>query len=424
MNITILLVEDEAQVRIELTRFLQHFGYTVIGAENGEEGLAHYRQYAPDIVISDIRMPKMNGIEMAKAIKKLSPEQSIVFTTAHDENGYFLEAIEMQTDGYILKPVDLGLLEKKIQEIIQKLKAKRESELHERILEDIAQMQNSMLAVYDEKASPIFFNRKLLTFLGHPSLASFLEEHGSLSALFEKKEGCFYLDEGADAHRWVEKMLEPDVDKRIISIRGAHSTEPQFFLTSISEKTDNNNRIITFSEITSIMEEKRRYKHDAYTDSLTQIPNRTRFNLVFDEAVERCRIDRSDLSIILLDLDHFKEINDRHGHTVGDRVLKQFADLISSNIRATDSFFRWGGEEFVLLLPETSIANTVKIADNLRAIVSNHDFGISQHITCSFGVAGMEAECKEAPRLFEHADQALYRAKEKGRNRVEVAKRQ
>ena len=422
MDATILLVEDEARVRTELAHFLQRFSRTVITAENGEEGLEHYRSYAPDIVVSDIRMPKMNGIDMAKAIKKLSPEQSIVFTTAHGDNGYFLEAIEMQIDGYILKPVDLALLEKKIQAITKKLKAEKESKLYGGILDDIAQMQDSMLAVYDEEASPIFFNKKLLTFLGYPSLAMFLKEHGSLSALFERKEGCFYPGERADAPRWIEKILEEDPEKRIVSMQGTRSEESQFFVTSVSPETQNKNRIVTFSEITSIVEEKRRYKHDAHTDALTQISNRARFNLQFDEAMTRCKIDRSDVSIILLDIDNFKEINDRHGHSVGDRVLKQFAGLVSTHIRITDSLFRWGGEEFILLLPETSVENAEKIAENLRVIIEEHDFGIGEKMTCSFGVAGMKGGYQDT-RLFERADQALYRAKDKGRNQVVVASR-
>ena len=328
----------------------------------------------------------------------------------------------MQIDGYILKPVDLGLLEKKIQSITKKLKAERESKLYAGILDDIAQMQDSMLAVYDEEVSPIFFNKKLLTFLGYPSLAMFLKEHGSLSALFERKEGCFYPGERADAPRWIEKILEEDPEKRIVSMQGTRSEESQFFVTSVSPETQNKNRIVTFSEITSIVEEKRRYKHDAYTDALTQIPNRARFNLVYDEMMGRSKTDRSDLSIILLDIDNFKEINDRHGHTVGDRVLKQFANLVTKNIRVTDSFFRWGGEEFILLLPATSVKNAEKIADNLRAVIEEYDFGIGEKMTCSFGVAGMKAGYQDA-RLFERADQALYQAKDKGRNQVEVSNR-
>ncbi|HHD80941.1 MAG TPA: response regulator, partial [Campylobacterales bacterium] len=107
---SILFVEDEPAVRFELERFLQRYSRNVMVATNGEEGLELFKKNMPDIVISDIKMPKMNGIDMAKEMKKLSAEQTIIFTTAHSDNSYFLEAIEMQVYGYILKPVDLGLL--------------------------------------------------------------------------------------------------------------------------------------------------------------------------------------------------------------------------------------------------------------------------------------------------------------------------
>jgi len=116
-KLSILLVEDEPEVRFELKRFLQRYSSNVITAKNGEEGLQLFKKHTPDIVISDIKMPKMNGIDMAKVIKKLEPSQTIIFTTAHSDNSYFLEAIEMQVDGYILKPVDLGLLKKKINDL-------------------------------------------------------------------------------------------------------------------------------------------------------------------------------------------------------------------------------------------------------------------------------------------------------------------
>jgi len=416
----ILLVEDEREVRTELTRFLQRFSHTVISAENGEEGLAFFRSHAPDIVISDIRMPKMNGIEMAKAIKKIAPEQPIVFTTAHGDNGYFIEAIEMQIDGYILKPVDLGLLKKKIQDINKKLKAEKERKLYTGILDDIAQMQDSMLAVYDEKATPVFFNKKLLRFLGHATLEDFRDACGSLGDLFEEKDGCFH-PETHQSGVWVQEIQKVETDKRLVSLKSAKDNQSHLFLVSLSKQTQNSNVIATFSEVTSIIEKNRQYMHDAYTDSLTQIPNRARFNLLFDEAMERCKTKRSDLNMILMDIDNFKAINDRHGHSVGDAILKEFTTLVSKHIRVDDLFSRWGGEEFVLLLPKTSTDHAKKIAENLQSVIEKHDFGIGEKMTCSFGVAGMKNGDRNN-QLFERVDQALYRAKDKGRNRVEVSR--
>jgi len=413
---SILFVDDEPEIRFELKRFLQRYSSEVVVANNGEEGLALFKKHTPDIVISDIKMPKMSGIEMAKKIKKHSPKQVIIFTTAHSDNGYFLEAIEMQVDGYILKPVDLGLLKQKINEITRHIKLEKEKKLYESIVEDIAQMQENMLAVYNENGSPIFCNEKLLTFFGYKSMQEFLKQEKDISHRFEACEEYYSPSKESD-QTWIEALKKMKEDERIVYIRGDGMTEPNFFLVSLSDKTDHHYTIVTFSEITSIVEEKRQYRHGAYTDVLTQIDNRARFNIVFNEAMKQSKKDNSPLSIILLDIDNFKDINDVYGHQMGDKILKEFANFILKNIRFKDFFARWGGEEFVLLLSNTPLKSAKAIAENLRMLVQNHDFGVEKNITCSFGVASNSNSDTEES-LFERADKALYKAKNNGRNKV------
>ncbi len=414
---TILFVEDEPEVRFELKRFLQRYSRDVMTAGNGEEGLALFQLHTPDIVISDIKMPKMNGIDMAKKIKELSPEQTIIFTTAHSDNNYFLEAIEMQVEGYILKPVDLGLLKKKIHDIHRNIEFEKQKRLYESILNDVAQMQNTMLAVYNKNGLPVFYNKKLLTFLGYASLEEFLNRYESLSKRFEKKEGCFSPDN--NEIQWIKEIKGIAEDKRIVSIQDTKLSESKFFLVSLSDKTESQNIIVTFSEVTSIVKEKRQYKHEAYTDELTQINNRTKFNILLDKAIDKSKKDQSNLSIMLLDIDNFKQVNDRHGHTVGDNVLKLFTTLVLKHIRTTDSLSRWGGEEFILLLSGTTLENAKITAEHLRLIIEKYDFGIDKKLTCSFGVTEVHSE-DTSKSLFERVDRALYKAKDSGRNRVVI----
>jgi CheY-like chemotaxis protein len=119
-DITILYVEDEEKMRGELAGFLSLFCKRLFLAENGEEGIALYKRYRPDIIISDIKMPKMNGIEMVRAIKKIDKEQSVIFLSAHSDKRYFMETIELKIDAYIFKPIDLDLLTDKINSIFSK----------------------------------------------------------------------------------------------------------------------------------------------------------------------------------------------------------------------------------------------------------------------------------------------------------------
>lgn len=159
--------------------------------------------------------------------------------------------------------------------------------------------------------------------------------------------------------------------------------------------------------------------HLASIDPLTLISNRRKFDDMLDYELNRDSRYQNGLSLIFCDLDYFKLINDVHGHKVGDETLKAFTRLVSSHIRKTDTFARWGGEEFVLLLPETSIASTIKMAEKLRKETELYDFPHVGRITASFGVTQFITGDTETS-FINRADEALYKSKQNGRNRVEV----
>jgi len=293
-NLSILYVEDEDGIRAQLTRFLEYFSTSLYLAKNGEEGLELYKEYTPDIVISDIKMPIMNGIDMVKQIKNINPKQHIIFTTAHSESGFFIDAIDMHVDGYILKPIILDKLEDKLEQIKEHIKLKEYYIKHQEELED-----------------------------------------------------------------------------------------------------------------------------RAYKDGLTKIYNRRYFEEEFDREIARYKREKTPLSIFMLDIDKFKQINDNYGHQRGDEILQGLVNLIKDNIRAVDIFARWGGEEFICILPNTKLENAILVAEHLRKIIEKHTFIADIKVTCSFGVSEFNKDdTKES--IVKRVDNALYRAKEGGRNRVEV----
>jgi diguanylate cyclase (GGDEF)-like protein/PAS domain S-box-containing protein len=157
----------------------------------------------------------------------------------------------------------------------------------------------------------------------------------------------------------------------------------------------------------------------ASRDSLTGLFNRRRFDEEFARELARCQRNHSPMAMILLDIDHFKAINDRHGHQAGDAVLHQLADILRKRARSTDVVARWGGEEFVFLAVGSGSKSAVTVAESLRHTVETTDFASVGHVTCSAGVANyMPGDTLHS--LFARADRALYRAKENDRNRVEV----
>jgi len=388
-RIKILLVEDEADIRIELAQFLQRYtNNELLTAENGEKGLELYNEHLPDIIVSDIKMPKKNGIAMVKEIKKSNPDQSVIFTTAHSDSSFFIKAIELQVDGYILKPIDLKLLDKRIKKINREIIHKRNYEMQKQITNEVAHLQTHMLAVLDENYDPIFMNEQLLNFWNVGSVEEFKGGPNKMYQRLVDTNDVFYPCSD-DPRNWIEQIQDLDPGRRIIMLKDPNNRSKKTYLISITYIPKSRHTIVTFSEITDVAEEKSSYQKKAHYDNLTQIYNREMFNKQLHKLLDGTYQTELNVSLIILDLDHFKRVNDTYGHIVGDNVLVEFADLIKGKIRTQDIFARWGGEEFVLLLPDTDLDGACILAENLRKNIEQHSFPNRIRITSSLGVACM-----------------------------------
>jgi len=177
------------------------------------------------------------------------------------------------------------------------------------------------------------------------------------------------------------------------------------------------------AERTRDLEDARKQaEHQATTDSLTGILNRRgMLNAGSRLLYDTLRYGRP-LSVTIFDIDHFKIINDRHGHLEGDKVLRDIARTVAREIRVTDLFGRVGGEEFLVIMPDTKMEAAVEQAERLRLSIASSIFAGTppQEVTASFGVAAWSEELTDAEILMKAADDALYRAKQNGRNRVEI----
>jgi diguanylate cyclase (GGDEF)-like protein len=163
----------------------------------------------------------------------------------------------------------------------------------------------------------------------------------------------------------------------------------------------------------------------ATTDGLTGLLNRRTFNSQLAARLREAQRYRKHLSLLLVDIDHFKKVNDTHGHPAGDSVLRGVAAVAASQARETDLVARYGGEELALVLPETDSAGARAIAERLRAAVASADHPTEKghlRVTISLGIATWPGDGAAAEELIEAADKALYRAKQAGRNRVECAR--
>ena len=165
----------------------------------------------------------------------------------------------------------------------------------------------------------------------------------------------------------------------------------------------------------------KKLKTMAYTDSLTHIYNRLHFAHFLDAEIDKVKRYGGTFSIIFFDLDHFKEVNDNYGHSVGDDVLEKITAIVSAANRKADIFARYGGEEFIILTPETDLEGALVHAERLRSDIDKFDFKTVDHVTSSFGVTEFIAKTDDLESLLDRVDIALYQAKDFGRNRVEKA---
>ncbi len=184
----------------------------------------------------------------------------------------------------------------------------------------------------------------------------------------------------------------------------------------VSPFFNENEDIVYYTAIYHDITDKKRIEEFSKIDPLTKTYNRGHFDTIYEKEFTHKRQDR-DLTFIILDIDHFKNVNDTYGHKIGDIILIEFADKIKDTIRAEDMLFRIGGEEFVLLLPHTNIENGIKTAEKIRKAIEDNDFTSVGKITCTIGVAQMTQDDTKAS-LYERADKNLYKAKKEGRNRV------
>jgi diguanylate cyclase (GGDEF)-like protein/PAS domain S-box-containing protein len=239
-----------------------------------------------------------------------------------------------------------------------------------------------------------------------------------------------------DSYLWIEdsgKIVKKSDDGKVLRMIGVHknideikktkdmllqqnkllSTDKATLENLVKERTEELNQINK-----KLYEQIKKAEHTASHDSLTGLYNRRMFESLLEREMHRAKRYTYPLSIIFFDIDDFKKINDVHGHKVGDEVLIDIAVLVQNCIRNSDIIARWGGEEFILILPETNLQDAKDKAETIRETIANEIFPNSIHLTCSFG-ATLLLKTDTIYTLFKRCDDLLYKAKELGKNNVQ-----
>lgn len=283
---------------------------------------------------------------------------------------------------------------------------------HKQYVRNLLDTQKDILIVTDG-AKIKDTNQAFLDFFDYPSLQEFQSEHDCICDFFLEAEG--FVQRYNNGVLWIDYLYANKREKNRVKIQNPKTQAIKIFelkFESFSEK----NSFLLFRDITEEYYKNLELKDRAHYDKLTKIYNRASFEHTLSKEIQKSLRYESELSLIMFDIDHFKDVNDTYGHDAGDMVLKEMADLVGSVIRETDFFARWGGEEF-MIITTTAVAQSQLLAEKLRVKIEEYTFSQVGSVTCSFGVVQhRSAETKES--LVKRCDEMLYSAKKSGRNRV------
>jgi two-component system cell cycle response regulator len=295
MKEKILVIDDEPEIRNLLFEILQEKGFEVFGAADGQEGLERFHDIKPDLVITDVKMPRKDGLAVLKGVKEAQSGIDVIILTGHSDEATAIECLQSGAYDYLLKP-----------------------------LEDI-----------------------------------------------------------------------------------------EVFLIAVDRAIHKRNLELKNKDLLRQLEEM------ATRDPLTGLFNFRQLQVSLDREMIRSQRHGHAFCVFIVDVDHFKAVNDTYGHLFGDHVLKRLGEIMQRALRDTDRLFRYGGEEFFILMPETSQEGAAVLADRLMDAIRIHTFvsdGKSAKITVSIGGAGFPFQSIDKVQLFKLADHALYKAKESGRD--------
>lgn len=452
MTARVLVVDDVlANVKLLEARLSAEY-FEVATATSGREALEFCERSGCDIVLLDIMMPDMDGFEACRRLKANPAIQHIpvIMVTALDQITDRVRGLEAGADDFLTKPVsDLALiarvrslsrLKMMTDELRMRAVTSQEIGIQNPVHEAIADTgRGGKVLIVDDRNSS---NERLVAMLGGEQSVDV--EHDPSKAVFRVAEGDYDLIivslglENFDALRLCSQVrsLERTRNVPILILTEAEDNERLMrgleigvndYLTRPIDRNELLARVRTQvrkKRYTELLRDNLQMSIEmALTDTLTGLHNRRYMETHLATLVEQAVARDKPLSVLFLDIDYFKSINDTHGHDAGDAVLREFAARLKKSIRGIDLACRYGGEEFVVVMPETDMAVAAMVAERLRRRIASEPIPIdngarSVEMTISIGLAALASPEDTASNILKRADQALYRAKRDGRNRV------
>lgn len=411
MNKQKVLIVDDEPINIRLVATILQDEYQILIALSGEDALKLLKNELPDIILLDINMPQMDGFEVIKQLQNdpLLAGIPVIFLTGNNDEETIVNAFVAGAVDYILKPFQTKELEIRVKNHILRYTLQNN-------LMHALQNNTHLLNIIDEYVSFIKVDTDGIIQDISNSFCRSLQSSKEFMIgqnINILKSGNTPKDQYQELWKTITSGKTYVHDIEDMNFAG----KSNWYQVTCSPDHDDDNNLNGYIAFYKNIDETMRFKKNSETDVLTGLPNRLKIDQLLMNEKQRFLRYQHNFSIILVDIDHFKEVNDNYGHQVGDDVLKEISNILSSNIRASDVVGRWGGEEFLVVCTHTHAQGAYALAEKLRQKLESHTFSNIEQKTASFGVAVYE-ENDTLESLFKKSDEALYRAKESGRNQV------
>jgi two-component system cell cycle response regulator len=452
MTARVLVVDDvPANAKLLEARLTAEY-FDVVTATSGAEALAICERAQCDIVLLDVMMPEMDGFEVCRRLKAgpATHHIPVVMVTALDQPSDRVRGLEAGADDFLTKPVsDIALVARvrsltRLKLVTDELRMRaltsKEIGIQDPLLASLTDSGRGgrILVIDDRRAS---YERIAKVLAGEHRVDVEVDPH---EALFHAAEGDYDLVivslgfENFDGLRLCSQLRSLERTRNVPILVVVEAEDNARLLRGLEIGiNDYLGRPVDPNEMLARVRtqiRKRRYgarlrdnvqmsMELAITDPLTGLHNRRYMESHVTTLVEQALARGKPLALLVIDIDYFKAVNDVHGHDAGDDVLREFATRVKKSIRGIDLACRYGGEEFVIVMPETDMAVAAIVAERIRRRIASEPFAIragaaALDVTISIGLAALSGVEDTAAQILKRADQALYRAKRDGRNRV------
>jgi two-component system, cell cycle response regulator len=447
----ILIVEDDSFFREVYTDLLKQDGYSVDAAASGEEALGMITSRHYDLVVTDLVMRDVTGLDILSAVKRRDPAVGVIMVTGHANVETAITALKNGAADYLVKPINHDEFRHIVTHCLEQRRLLDENQELKGLVNLFQVSQTIANCLELDSIYPLLMDA-LSKEIGASRGLGYFCENGQL-VLHEVKgvpdewapllgqaviTECDLIDDGVSNLARLRNFL-PDTEEfggdlhEAICLYIRHKSTLQGAVILFNNPTENSlpkeikGKHITFllDQASLALDNAARYnfaKDLLYIDELTGLYNYRYLDVVLERELKRAERYDSTLSVLFLDIDFFKMVNDMFGHLIGSKVLREMGALVRKSVRDVDAVIRYGGDEFTVVLVETGVEGAAVVAERIRQSIAAYTFGKDEgldiKLTVSLGYACAPLDASTKAELLELADQAMYRGKAGGKNRA------